>query len=213
MLGERYRPVMVKTMSTQPSEIKADLRRELLLKRRSMDREAWLRKSGDILRRAEAMPEIRNAGKIHCYVSMEQEREVFTHKLLERLCLERKEVYMPYIDRGSMVVARYTIGQRFMASGLGPPVPDPLILADYADFDAVIVPLVGFDSRGGRLGFGKGWYDRLFSSLSRQGIHPVRIGLAFDFQMIPSVPAEQWDELLDMVVTEYEIVKCLTSRA
>jgi 5-formyltetrahydrofolate cyclo-ligase len=200
-------------ISSQHSECKAWIRKELLRKRRALDVDAWLRNSGEILRRVKTIPEILDAERIHCYVSMEFEREVSTLELLEWFCLERKEVYLPYIERGRMAPARYSGGHRFICSGSGPPVPDPLTLSEEDRFDVVIVPLVGFDRRGGRIGYGKGWYDRFFDDLANRGIRPARIGLAFGLQAVPSVPSDPWDQLLDFVVTENEIVNCLSSRA
>ncbi|NTU58749.1 MAG: 5-formyltetrahydrofolate cyclo-ligase [Chlorobiaceae bacterium] len=200
-------------ISSQHSKSKGAIRTELLQKRKDMDGDEWLRMSGEIKRRLETMTEIHKAVRIHCYVSIERAREVSTRELLEWFCLERKEVYLPYIDRDRMVAARYAAGQGFKASAPGSPVPEPLLLSDEDRFDAVIVPLVGFDRRGGRIGYGKGWYDRFFGTLSACGIHPLRIGLAFDLQEVPSVPCDPWDELLDVVVTEKEIVNCLIKRA
>ncbi len=200
-------------LPSQYSASKAWIRKELLRKRRSIERDPWLLNSAEILRQVMTIPHVIKADRIHCYVSMEKEREVFTRDFLEWLCLERKEVYLPYIERGRMMSARYLSAHRLMESGTGPSLPDPLILSDVDCFDAVIVPLVGFDRKGGRIGYGKGWYDRFFEALSSRGIRPIRIGLAFAFQELSSVPSDSWDELLDMVVTEREIINCLNMRA
>ena len=212
-LAEQWVCPVLTMISSQHSECKALIRKELLRKRRALEMDAWFRNSREILRRVKTIPEIMDAERIHCYVSMEFEREVSTLELLDWFCLERKEVYLPYIERGRMAAARYNCGIRLMSSKAGPPVPDPLVLSEEDRFDAVIVPLVGFDRRGGRIGYGKGWYDRFFDDLASRGIHPARIGLAFDLQAVPSVPSDPWDELLDVVVTENEIVNCLSSRA
>ena len=200
-------------LPSQHSESKVWIRKELLRKRRALERESWLLNSREILRRVMTIPQIFKAERIHCYVSMENEREVFTRELLERLCLERKEVFLPYIERGRLVSARYFSAHGLTESGNGPPLPYPLILSDEYRFDAVIVPLVGFDRKGGRIGYGKGWYDRFFEALSSRGIRPIRIGLAFASQELSSVPSDSWDELLDMVVTEREIINCMNMRA
>lgn len=65
----------------------------------------------------------------------------------------------------------------------------------------VIVPLVAFDARGGRLGYGGGFYDRTLAQLRARG--PVlAVGLAFAAQQVPAVPLEPTDQMLDMIVTE-----------
>ncbi|UWX58506.1 5-formyltetrahydrofolate cyclo-ligase [Chlorobaculum sp. MV4-Y] len=189
-------------------ERKAELRKKLLTKRRALPRSQWLAESEQIQTQAASLPLLREARRIHCYVSMEHNREVRTFELLERLALEGKAVYMPYIEKGFMKAAIYHSAQKFRISVSAPATPEPLVLSGEERFDVVFVPLAGFDRSGGRIGFGKGWYDRFFCRLSMNGIHPVKIGLAFSFQEVPSVPSDPWDEPLDMVVTENEIINC-----
>jgi 5-formyltetrahydrofolate cyclo-ligase len=178
-----------------------------------MSRQEWLLKSEAVLGFITGLEELRQVARVHCYVSMEAEREVSTTTLLEWLCSERKEVYMPYIDRERMSSVRYLPGHSFSFPKSGPPVPEPLILSEEERFDAVIVPVVGVDCRGARIGFGKGWYDRFFERLDASGIRPVRIGLAFCFQVLREVPYDPWDQFLDMVITENGIVNCMDGRA
>ncbi|MGP9804362.1 5-formyltetrahydrofolate cyclo-ligase [Paracoccus sp. NSM] len=67
--------------------------------------------------------------------------------------------------------------------------------------DILIVPLAGFDPAGNRLGYGGGFYDRTLEMLRETG--PVRaIGLAFACQQIPNIPAEAFDQPLDLIVTD-----------
>ena len=61
----------------------------------------------------------------------------------------------------------------------------------------IIVPGVAFDLQHNRLGRGRGFYDRLLSSLSAP-----KVGICFDFQLIDSVPTESFDRLMDSVVSE-----------
>ena len=62
--------------------------------------------------------------------------------------------------------------------------------------DLALVPGLGFDARGYRLGRGKGHYDRLLA-----GFTGMKIGVAFDFQIVAEVPCEPHDVALDAVVT------------
>jgi len=69
------------------------------------------------------------------------------------------------------------------------------------DPDILLVPLLGFDRTGHRLGYGAGYYDRTLAELRGQR-SVLALGLAFDVQEVPEVPAEANDQALDMVITE-----------
>lgn len=75
----------------------------------------------------------------------------------------------------------------------------PSEFAPAVEPDVIIMPLLGFDARGTRLGYGGGYYDRTLERLSKR---PRLIGLAFASQEIESIPREPHDVPLDAVVTE-----------
>ena len=68
----------------------------------------------------------------------------------------------------------------------------------------VFVPGVAFDLSGNRLGRGKGWYDRLIKELGGA----ILVALAYDFQIVDEVPAEEWDQRVHYVITERSVVDC-----
>ena len=71
--------------------------------------------------------------------------------------------------------------------------------------EIIIVPLVAWDVRGGRLGYGGGFYDRTLEGLRNRG--PVlAIGFAFNAQQADDLPLEPSDQLLDMIVTEDRVL-------
>jgi 5-formyltetrahydrofolate cyclo-ligase len=83
----------------------------------------------------------------------------------------------------------------------GPSVPPARPVA--ADFPALlIVPGLGFDLRGNRLGRGKGYYDRFLAALDRRGFPFTAIGLCMEAQILPELPAESWDRKMDGICTE-----------
>ena len=72
--------------------------------------------------------------------------------------------------------------------------------------DILFLPLVAFDSSLNRLGYGGGYYDRYIEKIEK--IKKItKIGLAFSFQKISSIPINQYDKKLDFIVTEKEILK------
>ncbi|NLY47039.1 MAG: 5-formyltetrahydrofolate cyclo-ligase [Tissierella sp.] len=75
---------------------------------------------------------------------------------------------------------------------------------DPKDIDLAIVPGVAFDRNGYRVGYGGGYYDRFLSK------YPdiVKLGVAFDLQLIDAVPKENFDIPVDLIITEKEIINC-----
>jgi 5-formyltetrahydrofolate cyclo-ligase len=78
-----------------------------------------------------------------------------------------------------------------------------------AHLDVILIPLVGFDRRGNRLGMGAGFYDRSLACLRRP--KPKLIGIAFSVQEVAQLPADPWDIPLDYIVTDREIIKTARS--
>ena len=85
----------------------------------------------------------------------------------------------------------------------GIPEPEKKVLANP---DILLVPLVAFDEKLNRLGYGGGYYDRLISKLSKKK-KIIKIGLAFSFQKINNLPINKYDQKLDYIVTNKYIIK------
>jgi len=77
---------------------------------------------------------------------------------------------------------------------------------DWIEPEVLIVPLLAFDRRGFRLGYGGGFYDRTIEALRAKG--PVTaIGFAFAAQEVDEVPTEPTDQRLDLIVTEQGVIR------
>ena len=72
--------------------------------------------------------------------------------------------------------------------------------------DIILVPLVAFDKKLNRLGYGAGYYDRLIQSLKKKK-KIITIGLAFDFQELFSIPVSKYDQKLDYIITNKNILQ------
>lgn len=69
--------------------------------------------------------------------------------------------------------------------------------------DLIITPGLAFDTQGGRLGYGGGYYDRFMRSYQRAGLpQPVRMAIAYDMQVVDKVPMDTHDLSVDLLVTE-----------
>lgn len=90
------------------------------------------------------------------------------------------------------------------AAGIAAPAADGILAVP----DVILLPLLGFDRRGTRLGQGAGYYDRTISELdeARPDTQPRarRIGIAWSVQEVDSLPRDHWDMALDAIATERE---------
>lgn len=114
-------------------------------------------------------------------------------------------VCVPVIDAAGrpLLFREWSAQARMLPGAFGAPVPER---GDWLRPEVLIVPLVAFDARGFRLGYGGGFYDRTLELLRRQGA-VTTIGFAFAAQELPSVPVESTDQPLDLIVTERAIIR------
>ena len=99
----------------------------------------------------------------------------------------------------------------------GIPEPDVPAVARLAPqiLDVVLVPLVGFDRRGSRLGSGGGWYDRSFAYLRDvpRPARPILVGIGYHFQEVEKLDAQPWDIPMDFIATDRELIACTVTDA
>ncbi len=88
-------------------------------------------------------------------------------------------------------------GAPLYPSGFGTLAPSEI--APRVEPDIVVMPLLGFDAKGTRLGYGGGYYDRTLAAMKKR---PLLVGYAFAAQELPSIPREPHDRPLDLIVTE-----------
>ncbi len=95
-------------------------------------------------------------------------------------------------------------GDRLVEAGFGLMEPS----AERAEVtpEILLMPLLAFDRRGMRLGYGGGFYDRTLAGLDDRGLAPLAVGIAYAGQELPEVPFDSTDRPLDWVVTENEVI-------
>lgn len=124
---------------------------------------------------------------------------------LAAMAAHRGPVGVPVIE-GKAIPLRFRAwspSARMVAGVFGAQVPEA---GDWVEPDVLIVPLLAFDRRGFRLGYGGGYYDRTLQLLrSRKPI--VAIGFAFSAQEVAEVPIEPTDQRLDLIVTEAGVIR------
>jgi len=182
------------------------LRTKILAARDGLPAEKRRHKSRAITQRLLALQEFARARHVFAYVSFRSEAETLD---LIAHCLNRGvKVSVPLTQVQERRLLPYAIIDlnRDLVPGYCS-IPEPLHtlpLVDPASIEVVVTPGSVFDAQGGRLGYGGGYYDRFLHTAAPQAL---RIGLAFDLQVVEAVPLESHDEQLDYLITETRTIK------
>jgi len=180
---------------------KAALRAAAMLHRDALDERE--RRGAMLCARVMACPSYVAARAIHCYLPMRS--EVDTRPLIADALARGKRVAVPiFVPKASELAHAWLeslAADALIPGAFGTFNPRDLRPAAPGDWELAIVPLLAFDRRGYRLGYGKGFYDRLLAA------SPVTsIGVAFAAQEIDALPTEAHDIALDWIVTERELI-------
>ena len=154
-------------------------------------------------RRIQRLGAYRQARTLAVYYAFDGEPSLA--RLAAAASRQGKRVYAPVIVRQHMYFAPVTRGAPLRANvfGIAEPALDSLI--DARHIDLVLTPLVGFDSRGVRMGVGRGYYDRAFRFLRhrKSWTRPKLLGVAWSCQHVPQLVRQPWDIPLWGAVTEH----------
>jgi 5-formyltetrahydrofolate cyclo-ligase len=175
------------------------LREHAVAVRRALSAEARAEASRAIAVRLSGLPAWRAARTIALYAALGA--EVDTAESLRLAVAAGKRVAWPRLSAGGRTMDFAACAGEDLIPGparaLEPPPSAPAVPP--SEIDLVAVPGVAFDASGGRLGRGRGHYDAALALLPGA---TWKVGLAFDAQIVPAVPREPHDALLDAVVTE-----------
>lgn len=177
---------------------KKTLRTEIARYKRNIDPAALRELSAPILRKLAAHPRFLDARTVLLYHSLPD--EVFTHDFIAYWST-RKNILLPVVTGDELELRMYTPQEGLAEGRYG--ILEPSGTTCYTDYEAIdlaVIPGVAFDKEGGRLGRGKGYYDRLLGRI-RAHRDIYKIGICFDFQMVDKVPATAHDIRMDEVIT------------
>lgn len=186
---------------------KAEIRRQVQAKRKTLD-PLWIaEKSGLIQNRIAGLPEFRKARVVCCYLAMPH--EVNTGEIIAACWKQEKTVCVPAFNAD---LAAYELAafERDTSVGKGPAnVPEPAEKnwVGIERVELILAPGLAFDRFGGRVGHGAGYYDRIMGDGRAASI--PKAGLAFEFQLFDNIPMEQHDVWLDMVITENRVIRSM----
>jgi 5-formyltetrahydrofolate cyclo-ligase len=189
--------------------MKEQLRQTLLSHRRNLRDTEVHAKSRRIIQRLWSLQVFSSATTIMHYISYDN--EVFTHDLIKD-CLTRGKIVVVPVTRIHTHTVTPSILYHWDDLQEGPygilePKKEAQEEISLGKIDVFLVPGVGFDRKGGRLGHGMGYYDTLLQKAT--GI--PKIGLAFSSQIVDQIPMDTHDVAMDYVVTEHEIIHCKPS--
>ena len=178
---------------------KRELRKTSLAARRAMPPASRDEESRKILSKLISMKVLKPGMTVFCYVSMED--EVHTYEFLKLCHSMNIRLCIPYItdaENGIMLAAQLDSMDELIKGIYDIPTVPTNRLQEVLpeDINLVIVPGAAFDRAGNRIGMGGGFYDRFL----KRAVHAYKIGLCYECQVADSIPADIYDQPVDIIV-------------
>ncbi len=185
---------------------KEELRKKFLKERSRIAQNKISSWSKKITNRFLGLSQLENVKKIMAYASMRKEIETFD--LMEQLLDEGYLLYLPYtkkniIDLGTARINDLDSDLKEGVYGVQEPVTRIRDEEVPEDLDLIIVPGACFTTEGYRIGYGGGYYD---SFLSKHAAGALKVGFCYDRFIVDSIPVEDHDVPVDLIITEKEII-------
>lgn len=187
---------------SSPQALRVCLRRA----RRSLTQAQQRQAAKQLLQRIRLFPPFLQAKHIALYLANDGELDL--KPVIDWCWQQHKQVYLPVLHplvHNRLLFCAYTptTPMRRNRYGIWEPRFPYRQLYMARQLDLVLLPLVGFDHRGGRLGMGGGFYDRTFDFTRRFGQHrPCLIGVAHELQRVASLTCAAWDVPVHYVITD-----------
>jgi 5-formyltetrahydrofolate cyclo-ligase len=121
--------------------------------------------------------------------------EVTTESIIEQAKTLVKKIALPRVEEDKITFYELSSIKSLIRGRFGIMEPPPYV--PISEIDILVVPGIAFDKTGNRLGYGKGYYDRLMS-----GKQTFSIGLAYSFQLLENLPYDRYDKRLDAIASE-----------
>lgn len=187
-----------------------ELRQHLAAQRRALTPAQRITAAQGLRHSLEQLPEYHTDARVAGYWACDGELPL--NLVIPPLATRGQRFLLPMLGEDRQLrFAPWAAGEPVQPNRYG--IPEPVAPREwFAPFqlDLVLVPLLGFDRHGHRLGYGGGWYDRSFAFLADQvrPTEPLLVGIAYDFQELPVIKPEPWDVPLDYIATDRELIDC-----
>jgi 5-formyltetrahydrofolate cyclo-ligase len=174
-----------------------------LTKRLKLSKKFTGQTSKKIAEKLLSLKEIAKSSTFSLYLPINNEIE--TNLIIDTLILKDARILVPAYFSGikSYVLSRFVSWQDLEEGPFKIFQPTEIKSVDPSLVEIAIMPGLAFSHKGVRLGYGKGVFDKLFAKSKA-----LKIGLAYDFQIIDKIPKEEHDLIMDLVVTEKRVVRC-----
>lgn len=191
------------------NDVRAGLRRDLRQRRRALPAAQRIAAAEALARRLLALPFLPARGHVAGYWAMDG--EIGLHAF--QLGLPAGLVYcLPVLHGEQLRFAPWRPGDGLVTNRFGIPEPDvaPSSAMTPEQMALVVMPLVGFDDQGHRLGMGGGWYDRSFAWRIAAPAPPWLVGVGFALQRTEALDVQDWDVRPDAICTESDTLLITT---
>lgn len=184
------------------SERKKGLRQKMLAMRRALSANETESRSSSLKENILSLPEYKNAKKIMAFLAMKGESNL--DGFIRQALLDGKEVYIPVcLPERQMEAGRLIDMEHFEKGPLGlRNLPAGYEVTSPESLDLVLIPGLAVSQEGIRLGMGAGYYDRYLARVPFE----KRVAALWDFQVIPDIPSEPFDQKIAKIVTHKSVI-------
>lgn len=184
------------------SERKKGLRQKMLAMRRALSANETESRSSSLKENILSLPEYKNAKKIMAFLAMKGESNL--DGFIRQALLDGKEVYIPVcLPERQMEAGRLIDMEHFEKGPLGlRNLPAGYEVTSPESLDLVLIPGLAVSQEGIRLGMGAGYYDRYLARVPFE----KRVAALWDFQVIPDIPSEPFDQKIAKIVTDKSVI-------
>eukprot|EP00892_Ulva_mutabilis_P005136 jgi/Ulvmu1/2995/UM015_0035.1 len=223
LLGVKAKPTGVDAAMSKLCGDKAAARNKLKAALKEASGDELAAQSNSICSNVMSMPTFQQAKTVVAYLACSKLREVDTEPIVQDMLKRGVRVYVPVVkDRDSNMQMLHIDSLADVAEvppfGIREPIPQYAdgsaraeLLQDEHTPEIVLVPGLGFDRSGKRLGRGGGYYDKFLDRLAMKAEannmqSPLRVGLSFDQQLVDDVPVHGHDHEIDVIVTPEQVM-------
>jgi len=175
-------------------KFKRQIRKAIKAQKLNLNPDIARQKAGYIFAEVESMEQFKKAQTVLAFWSLPD--EIDTHEFVNKWATHKRMV-LPVVVGDELELRLFTgVEQMEPGTGFGIMEPRTGLLVKPEEVDFAIIPGVAFDRKGNRLGRGKGYYDKTLPLLT----NAVKVGVAYEFQLIDSVPVSEHDKPVDLVI-------------